>query len=208
VKIQQLSKTALAVIGLAAVVLAGMLNTLPHVRAQDNRNDDESLIRKGFEIAPVPLNLEGKNRDLVGLGSFIVNAQVDCNGCHTAGGPPNFNYANNGNPYFLNQPLGTKTDPTTYLAGGTPFAQAVPSSASVGGFPGGSIPSSYPPNGYPIDPTTGFPYAGPVIISRNLTPDKNGVRRDTRLRNLRRFLGRARISIISIQPVNQTRTPI
>jgi hypothetical protein len=44
----------------------------------------------------------------------------------------------------------------------------------VGGFPSGSIPSSYPPNGYPIDPTTGFPYAGPVIISRNLTPDKSG----------------------------------
>ena len=74
----------------------------------------------------------------------------------------------------MKQPLGTKTDPTTYLAGGTPFGQAVPSSASVGGFPSGSIPSSYPPEGYPIDPTTGFPYAGPVIISRNLTPDKNG----------------------------------
>jgi hypothetical protein len=102
------------------------------------------------------------------------NAQADCNGCHTAGGPPNFNYANNGNPYFLNPPLGTKTDPTTYLAGGSPFGQAVPSSASIGGFPPGSIPASYPPDGYPIDPTTGFPYAGPVIISRNLTPDKNG----------------------------------
>jgi hypothetical protein len=175
VKLQQISKTAVAaVIGLTAVVLAGMLNTPPHVRAQDNRDDAGSLIRSGFELAPVPLNLEGKNRDLVGLGSFIVNAQADCNGCHTAGGPPNFNYANNGNPYFLNQPLETKTDPTTYLAGGTPFGLAVPSSASVGGFPRGSVPSSYPPNGYPIDPTTGFPYAGPVIISRNLTPDKNG----------------------------------
>ena len=174
--IQQLSRMAGgAVITLGAIALAGMLNTGPHVQAQDNGNDNEaSLIRIGFAIAPVPLNLEGKNRDLVGLGSFIVNAQADCNGCHTAGGPPNFNYANNANPYFLNQPLGTKTDPTTYLAGGTPFGQAVPSSASVGGFPGGSIPSSYPPDGYPIDPTTGFPYAGPVIISRNLTPDKNG----------------------------------
>jgi hypothetical protein len=44
----------------------------------------------------------------------------------------------------------------------------------VGGFPSGSIPPSYPPDGYPIDPTTGFPYAGPVIFSRNLTPDKSG----------------------------------
>jgi len=176
VKIRQLSKiTAGAGVALAAIVLAGMINTPHRVQAQDNENnDEEQLVHIGYKIAPVPLNLEGKNRDLVGLGSFIVNAQADCNGCHTAGGPPNFNYANNGNPYFLNQPLGTKTDPTTYLAGGTPFGQAVPSSASVGGFPSGSIPSSYPPDGYPIDPTTGFPYAGPVIISRNLTPDKNG----------------------------------
>jgi len=164
-----------AVLTLGAIALAGWLNTSPSVQAQDNGNDDEDqLVHIGYAIAPVPLNLEGRNRDLVGLGSFIVNAQADCNGCHTAGGPPNFNYANNGNPYFLNQTLGTKPDPTTYLAGGTPFGQAVPSSVSVGGFPIGSIPSSYPPNGYPIDPATGFPYAGPVIISRNLTPDRNG----------------------------------
>ena len=177
-KIQQPSRMAVgAVVALAAIVLAAMLNAPHRVEAQDNQNSDEDeLVQIGYAIAPVPLNLEGKNpeeRRLVGLGSFIVNAQADCNGCHTAGGPPNFNYANNGNPYFLNQPLGTKTDPTTYLAGGTPFGQAVPSSASVGGFPSGSVPPSYPPDGYPIDPTTGFPYAGPVIISRNLTPDKN-----------------------------------
>ena len=106
-KKQQLSKMAAgAAVGLAGIVLAAMLNTPHGVQAQGNEKDDEaSLIHIGFAIAPVPLNLEGKNRDLVGLGSFIVNAQADCNGCHTAGGPPNFNYANNGNPYFLNQPL-------------------------------------------------------------------------------------------------------
>lgn len=167
-----------AVLMLGVIALAGQLSTSSGMQAENTGNDDEEqLIHIGYEIAPVPLNLAGKSleqRRLVGLGSFIVNAQADCNGCHTAGGPPNFNYANNGNPYFLNQPLGIKTDPTTYLAGGTPFGQAVPSSTSVGGFPPGSIPSSYPPSGYPIDPTTGFPYAGPVIISRNLTPDKNG----------------------------------
>ena len=169
---------AATVVALAAIVLAGMINTPSRVQAQDEGNGDEDqLVHVGYTIAPVPLNLEGKNQEqrrLVGLGSFIVNAQADCNGCHTGGAPPNFNYANNGNPYFLNQPLRTRTDPTTYLAGGSPFGPAVPSSASIGGFPPGSIPSSYPPAGYPIDPTTGFPYVGPVIISRNLTPDKNG----------------------------------
>ena len=167
-----------AVAALAAIVFAGMMNGPRRVQAQDSGvNDEDQLVHIGYAIAPVPLNLEGKNpeqRRLVGLGSFIVNAQADCNGCHTAGGPPNFNYANNGNPYFLNQPQGTKTDPTTYLAGGTPFGPAVPPSAAVGGFPPGSVPPAYPPDGYPIDPATGFPYVGPVIISRNLTPDRNG----------------------------------
>jgi hypothetical protein len=167
-----------SVVALAAVAAAVTLSTPNRLRAQDAGNSDESqLVTIGYAIAPVPLNLAGKTaaqRILVGLGSFIVNAQSDCNGCHTAGGPPNFNYANNGNPYFLNQPLGTKTDPATYLAGGTPFGQAVPSSVAVGGFPPGSVPPSYPPAGYPVDPTTGFPYAGPVIISRNLTPDQTG----------------------------------
>ena len=154
-----------ATISLVGAALAVTLTRAPTVQAQDSWNGDESsLIIIGFQIAPVPLNLEGKNRDLVGLGSFIVNAQGDCNGCHTAGGPPNFNYANGGNPYF-GQP--TKTDPTTYLAGGTDFGAAVPPSAAVGGFPPGSQPPSYPPAEY-------GEYVGPDIITRNLTPDKTG----------------------------------
>jgi hypothetical protein len=145
--------------------LAVMLARSPAAQAQDGWNGDESsLINIGFKIAPVPLNLDGKKRELVGLGSFIVNAQGDCNACHTASGPPNFNYANGGNPYF-GQP--TKTDPTTYLAGGSDFGAAVPPSAAVGGFPPGSQPPSYPPAEY-------GEYVGPDIITRNLTPDKTG----------------------------------
>jgi len=147
----------------AGVVLAVMLIRLPSVKAHDD-DDEGSLIKIGFEIAPVHLNLEGKNRDLVGLGSFIVNAQADCNGCHTAGGPPNFNYANGGNPYFGQN---MKTDPTTYLAGGADFFSAEIPSAAVGGYPPGSQPPSYPPAEYGA-------YVGPDIISRNLTPDKTG----------------------------------
>jgi hypothetical protein len=159
--------SAIALIGLTAAL---MVVRSPRVKAWDD-DDEDQLVKIGFEIAPVHLNLEGKNHNLVGLGSFIVNSQGDCNGCHTAGGPPNFNYANSGNPYFGQK---QKTDPTTYLAGGTDFGKAVPPSAAVGGFPPGSVPPSYPPNGYPTDPNTGFPYVGPDIISRNLTPDKNG----------------------------------
>src|SRR5690349_9888616 len=56
-------------------------------RRADDKHDkrDESRIRQGFEIAPVPLHFERKNRALVGLGSYIVNAVGDCNGCHSAG---------------------------------------------------------------------------------------------------------------------------
>ncbi len=152
-------------ITLVGIALAMMLVRSPRVQAQnDQGNDEDSLVRRGFEIAPVPLNLVGKNRDLVGLGSFIVNGQSDCNGCHTAGWPPNFNFANGGNPYF-GQPQ--KTDPTTYLAGGADFGPAVPPSALIGGFPPGSEPTSYPPAEFGI-------YVGPDIIARNLTPDKTG----------------------------------
>ena len=49
-------------------------------------------------IAPVPLNLRGKNPALVGLGSYLVNAVGGCNDCHT--NPP---YATGGDPH-LGQP--------------------------------------------------------------------------------------------------------
>jgi hypothetical protein len=70
-------------------------------------------IRQGFEIAPVPLNLQGRRLGLVGLGSYIVNAQGGCNDCHT--NPP---YAEGGDP-FAGEPEQINT--AGYLAGGMPF---------------------------------------------------------------------------------------
>jgi hypothetical protein len=61
----------------------------------------------------VPLNLKGKNRELVGLGSYIVNAQGACNDCHT--NPP---YTADGDPF---QGLPTKVNTAGYLAGGVQF---------------------------------------------------------------------------------------
>jgi hypothetical protein len=55
----------------------------PRGRA-DDRDDSESRIERGFEIAPLPLNLDGKNRELVGLESYLVNAG-GCNDCHDTG---------------------------------------------------------------------------------------------------------------------------
>jgi hypothetical protein len=110
---------------LAVVVLAGMLIRSPRVHADDD--DNESKIQIGFKIAPVPLNLTGKDRELVGLGSFLVNAVADCNGCHNPG-PGNNQFANGGNPFF-GEP--TKINPATYLGGGRDFGPVVPGSASA-----------------------------------------------------------------------------
>ena len=79
--------------------------------------DGKSQVKRGFEIAPVPLNLKGKNRALVGLGSYIVNAQGGCNDCHT--NPP---YADGGNP-FEGQPK--QINAARYLAGGTAFGSVI-----------------------------------------------------------------------------------
>jgi hypothetical protein len=74
---------------------------------------EAARIFRGYQIAPVPLRLRGLDRDLVGLGSYIVNAQAACNDCHT--NPP---YAAGGNPY-MGQPK--KINVEHYLAGGQQF---------------------------------------------------------------------------------------
>jgi hypothetical protein len=99
------AKVTGAVVTLVAIVLTGMSVKAPPAHADED--DTDARVRIGFQIAPVPLNLDGKDRDMVGLGSYLVNAVGD-----------NF---------------GTVGTPTG-------------------------------PNGY----------AGPFIITRNLTPDKNG----------------------------------
>ena len=76
-----------------------------------------SIVARGAEIAPVPLNMTGLNPALVREGSYIVNAQGGCNDCHTA--PP---YAVGGNPFF-GQPEQINTD--CYLAGGAHFGPFV-----------------------------------------------------------------------------------
>jgi hypothetical protein len=70
-------------------------------------------IRIGYRISPVPLNTRGKNPQLVGLGSYIVNGQGGCNDCHT-----HPSYAPGGDP-FLGQ--AEVVNPEQYLSGGRLF---------------------------------------------------------------------------------------
>ena len=86
----------------------------------------DSRIRRGLEVSPVPLDLRGKNRALVGLGSYLVNVVADCNGCHSAG--PQTEFAPGGNPYF-GQPK--VVNPATYLGGGRDFGPVVPGTPHI-----------------------------------------------------------------------------
>jgi hypothetical protein len=121
-------RAAGVVAAFAAFVLAGMVVSSKRVGARDDETSDqreESRIKRGFEIAPVSLNLQGKNRALVGLGSYMVNAVGDCNGCHSAG--PQTEFAPGGNPYQLSPPFTGKTQINTanYLGGGRDFGPFV-----------------------------------------------------------------------------------
>jgi hypothetical protein len=100
----------------ATLAVALMLATSPSARAgnqNDQGNDDSaSKIQRGLAIAPVPLELAGKNRALVAQGSYLVNGAGDCNGCHAG---PAGQYAEGGDP-FQGQPKVINKD--AYLAGG------------------------------------------------------------------------------------------
>ena len=75
--------------GIAALVLTGLMFQGSNVQAQPPALDPDKQFKmlKGFQIAPVPLNMVGKDASLVGYGSYLVNAVADCNGCHSAGPP-------------------------------------------------------------------------------------------------------------------------
>ena len=148
-KASQSVKVVAALAPVVAIAVVGIFSGSPRVQAA--YDSEESRIQRGFEVAPVPLNLAGKNRALVGLGSYIMNAASDCNSCHNSGQPPDFDFTPGRNPYMLlpgtNVPQPKQVNPATYLGGGQIF----------GTVDGG------PPS--PDDP---------LIVSRNLTPDKTG----------------------------------
>ena len=112
----------------AAVIAIAVFSSIPRGEAQDQNRPDsmESRTQLGFLIAPVPLKLTGKNRALVGLGSYLVNAVAGCNGCHSAG--PATQYIRGGNPYFGQA---ATTNAATYLGGGRDFGPLVPNSPHI-----------------------------------------------------------------------------
>ena len=113
-------------------------------------DDDDPRIEQGLNIAPVFLTYDKHKRSLVGLGSYLVNAMGDCNGCHSAG--PATEDVGGSNPFLRGQSKLVNT--ATYLGGGRDFGQ-------IG----------------PVDPAdvTAGKHIPPHIVSRNLTPDTTGL---------------------------------
>jgi hypothetical protein len=105
-------------VGLVLIVLAVALATLSPGRGQEAADEESKTeVNRGFAIAPVRLNLQGKNRTLVGLGSYIVNAQADCSGCHTTP-----SYVPGFDPFRGQM---EKINAKNYLAGGQSFGPFV-----------------------------------------------------------------------------------
>jgi hypothetical protein len=117
------ARTVVAVAVSAFVVWFGMAVTrADHDKpGQIDPDHDSSRVQTGFEYAKqqgIKLNLDHRDRGLVGLGSYLVNAVGGCNDCHTAGANPNPPYTKD--PYaFLGAPK--QVDVACYLAGGAPF---------------------------------------------------------------------------------------
>lgn len=119
------AKVAVAAIAFAALVIAEMLVKSPRVQAQSSGDDQESRIERGFDIAPVPLNLEGKNRPLLDWVAIWSTPSPAATIVTPLAQVPQF--VAGGNPYF-GQP--TKIDPATYLGGGQDFGPLVPTPGS------------------------------------------------------------------------------
>jgi hypothetical protein len=113
----------------ATVVVAGWVTLAAPAAAEEHRfdRDDDARIRRGFEIAPVPLNLHGKDPALVGLGSYLV-ATGGCNDCHTASTSSEF--APGGNPYFKGNPPKV-INQADYLVGGRNFGALIPGTPEI-----------------------------------------------------------------------------
>jgi hypothetical protein len=91
------------------------------VMAHDNGGDNDygaHIVKRGYQVVPpgVKLNLQGKNRALVGLGSYIVNTS-GCIDCHS-----HPSYAPGGDPFMGQSEV---INAPEYLSGGRQFGPTI-----------------------------------------------------------------------------------
>ncbi|HLX37504.1 MAG TPA: hypothetical protein VKR29_06860 [Candidatus Binataceae bacterium] len=111
---------------LLALTLTISLLPAAAAAAPNSDNISASQVTEGFRISPIPeasLTFKRGQRGLVGLGSYIVNGQADCSGCHSY---PQFLAAAPGSPFTgpsqsTTTVLSANYNTTHYLAGGQCF---------------------------------------------------------------------------------------
>jgi hypothetical protein len=106
--------------GIVAAIFAGSVASVA-LRADDHDGrGDDSRAKIGLAYARqqgITLNFRGRDRETVGLGSYLVNAIGGCNDCHTA---PSYSQ----DPFaFLGAPK--QVNVGCYLAGGQAFGPFV-----------------------------------------------------------------------------------
>src|SRR5258707_3872623 len=104
---------------LGAAVLRAEQGRFGDVNDQ-GRDEGDSRVKIGFAYAHdqgIHLNLQGRDRERVGLGSYLVNTVGGCNDCHTAPPYTQDPYAFLGAPKQINVPC--------YLDGGQTFGPFV-----------------------------------------------------------------------------------
>ena len=111
------ARLALVIASAVALALGSTAFAFESPRDRDDDDRPQARIDRGFAIAPVHLDLRHKNAALVGLGSYIVNAQGGCNDCHTC--PP---FTPEHDPYTGGD---GRPNAANYLAGGTAFGPFV-----------------------------------------------------------------------------------
>lgn len=100
--------------GFAIAVAMGALSLMAAAQTSTSNFYERTEVARvdtGLRIAPVPLKYSHADKYMVGLGSYLVNAIGDCNGCHTN---PSF-VEPGGDPYLGHK---KKINSAHYLAGG------------------------------------------------------------------------------------------
>jgi hypothetical protein len=127
---------------------------------------DDERIAKGFEIAPVGLDLTGLDPRKVGIGSYWMNSAGNCSGCHASrtlgNGGKGGQYTLDGNPQQL---------PKTVPGGTYAYASVInpynpPAIINADGYLAGGANF-----GNPNCDSAGGGGCGSEVIARNLTPD-------------------------------------
>jgi hypothetical protein len=114
-KVTQVLSALTAGAAFAVVIGVGSLSGISRAQADDDEAyREQSRIRRGFEIAPVPLNLRHKDPELVGLGSYLVNAVASCNMCHSGGTATNSHQVEIPTSRVVSRPLSIR--PHTWAA--------------------------------------------------------------------------------------------